>query len=56
MKTLILILIGILFTNELSNLSTELKTPEQIKLEQSQLKKVDSIAIEIKKIELKMNN
>jgi hypothetical protein len=56
MKTLTLILLGILFTSELANLSTELKTSKQIQLEQDQVKKVDSIALEIKKIELKIRN
>jgi hypothetical protein len=53
MKTFTLIVLGILFT---SALSTDLRTENQIKFEQEQVKKVDSIAVEVKKLERKIKN
>lgn len=52
MKTFALILLGILFT---SALSTELRTEQQIKFHEQQIKKVDSIAVEVNKLERKIN-
>lgn len=53
MKTFLLLIGGILFT---SSLTTDLRTKEDIQCQQMQEHKVDSIAVEIKKLECKINN
>jgi hypothetical protein len=53
MKTFLLIILGILFT---SSLSTELRSKEDIRCQQMQERKVDSIAVEVKRLELKIKN